>query len=67
VAGRTVLFVAHRLHTVVEADQILVVDEGTIVERGRHRELLAAGGLYARLWAAADNSADHAGALFGGE
>jgi ATP-binding cassette, subfamily B, bacterial IrtA/YbtP len=67
VAGRTVLFVAHRLHTVVEADQILVVDDGTVVERGRHRELLAEGGLYARLWAAADSSADHADALAGGE
>jgi ATP-binding cassette subfamily B protein IrtA len=52
VAGRTLLVVAHRLSTVVGADQILVLDGGRIVERGRHPELVAAEGLYARLWAA---------------
>ncbi len=44
--GRTSLVIAHRLSTVREADQLLVVDGGRIVERGTHRELLAAGGLY---------------------
>jgi ABC-type multidrug transport system fused ATPase/permease subunit len=51
-AGRTLLVIAHRLHTVVAADQILVLDEGRVVERGRHDELLRENGLYARLWRA---------------
>ena len=42
--------IAHRLSTVRDADQILVVDDGRIVERGTHDELLAAGGLYAELY-----------------
>ncbi|MEM9013325.1 MAG: ABC transporter ATP-binding protein [Pseudomonadota bacterium] len=54
VAGRTVLVIAHRLHTVTEANAICVMDEGRIVERGRHGALLAAGGLYARLWEASE-------------
>ena len=49
-AGRTSLVIAHRLSTVREADQILVVEHGRIVERGRHDELLAAGGAYAELY-----------------
>jgi ATP-binding cassette subfamily B protein len=49
-AGRTSLVIAHRLSTVREADQILVIDGGRIVERGRHDELLAAGGLYSELY-----------------
>jgi len=49
--GRTTLVIAHRLSTVMDADQILVLAQGRIVERGSHRELLAAGGEYARMWA----------------
>ena len=48
--NRTSLVIAHRLSTVREADQILVVDHGRIVERGRHEDLLAEGGLYAELY-----------------
>jgi ATP-binding cassette subfamily B protein len=47
---RTTLIIAHRLSTVVEADEILVFDGGMIIERGRHDDLLAKGGVYARLW-----------------
>ena len=49
-SGRTSLVIAHRLSTIREADQILVVDEGRIIERGTHAELLAAGGLSADLY-----------------
>jgi ATP-binding cassette subfamily B protein len=48
--GRTSLVIAHRLSTVLVADQILVFQDGRIVERGRHADLLAAGGLYAELF-----------------
>ena len=48
--GRTSLVIAHRLSTVRNADQILVVDDGRIVQRGTHSELLAEGGLYADLY-----------------
>ncbi|CAN5786709.1 ABC transporter ATP-binding protein [soil metagenome] len=50
-AGRTSLVIAHRLSTIAAADKILVIDGGEVVERGAHDELLAAGGLYADLYA----------------
>ncbi|MDA3648907.1 ABC transporter ATP-binding protein [Saccharopolyspora indica] len=50
--GKTVIVIAHRLHTIAGADQILVLDGGRLVERGGHDELLARDGLYARMWAA---------------
>ena len=48
--GRTSLVIAHRLSTVRDADLILVMDQGRIVERGTHDELLLRGGLYAELY-----------------
>jgi len=49
-AGRTSIVIAHRLSTVREADQILVLEDGRVAERGRHDELLARGGLYSELY-----------------
>lgn len=49
--GRTLMVIAHRLDTVKHADQIILIDNGTICEQGRHHELLARKGRYARLWA----------------
>ncbi len=48
---RTTLVIAHRLSTVVDADEIIVLRDGTVAERGSHAELLVRGGLYARMWA----------------
>jgi len=51
-AGRTSFVIAHRLSTIRDADRIVVMEEGSIVEQGTHAELLAAGGAYHRLYAA---------------
>ena len=48
--NRTTLVIAHRLSTIVAADEIIVLDQGVIVERGAHHQLLARGGLYASMW-----------------
>jgi ATP-binding cassette subfamily B protein/subfamily B ATP-binding cassette protein MsbA len=48
--NHTVLVIAHRLSTIAAADQILVLDQGRVVERGSHASLLAKGSLYANLW-----------------
>src|SRR3954451_5181703 len=48
--NRTTLVIAHRLSTIIAADEIIVLDKGAIAERGTHRELLAANGLYASMW-----------------
>jgi ATP-binding cassette, subfamily B, heavy metal transporter len=60
-AGCTTLTVAHRLSTIVGADQILVLEHGRITERGNHTELLAAGGSYARMWALQQQHREDAG------
>lgn len=57
-AGRTLLVIAHRLQTVAAADQILFLDEGRIVERGTHTELIASGGRYASFWAERSRARD---------
>jgi ATP-binding cassette subfamily B protein len=64
-AGRTSLVIAHRLSTIREADQILVIDNGQIRERGQHDELLASGGLYAHLYRTQFARQEPAGALPG--
>ena len=57
-AHRTTLVIAHRLSTVVDADEILVLDDGCIVERGTHPALLARGGTYAAMWERQQRAAD---------
>ncbi|MBN2692633.1 MAG: ABC transporter ATP-binding protein/permease [Burkholderiaceae bacterium] len=59
--NRTALVIAHRLSTVVDAHQILVVERGRVVERGTHAQLLQAQGLYARMWDLQQDMAAHAG------
>jgi ATP-binding cassette subfamily B multidrug efflux pump len=48
--GKTVIAIAHRLSTIAHLDRLIVMDQGQIVEDGTHEDLLAKGGLYARLW-----------------
>ncbi len=50
VRSKTVLVIAHRLYTIMNADHIVVLEKGQIKESGRHKELLAKQGLYARMW-----------------
>ncbi|MFN3630478.1 MAG: ABCB family ABC transporter ATP-binding protein/permease [Casimicrobiaceae bacterium] len=59
-ANRTTLIIAHRLSTIVHADQIVVVEQGRIVEAGTHAQLLSADGLYARLWVLQATDREHA-------
>ncbi len=61
-AGRTSFVIAHRLSTIRNADEILVLDRGTIVERGTHEALLDRGGFYARLYASQFRADGHPGA-----
>ncbi len=55
--GRTTLMIAHRLSTVVDANQILVIEDGKVIERGHHQDLLARGGSYADMWSRQQDAA----------
>jgi ATP-binding cassette subfamily B protein len=57
-ADRTTLMIAHRLSTVIDADEILVLEDGRVVERGRHGELLVKGGVYSAMWARQQQAAE---------
>ncbi|MGY8863528.1 MAG: multidrug ABC transporter ATP-binding protein, partial [Pseudomonadales bacterium] len=48
--GKTVIAIAHRLSTIAAMDRLVIIDEGNIIEQGNHAELLALGGVYAKLW-----------------
>ena len=58
VRGTTTLVIAHRLSTVRDADEIIVLDAGVVAESGSHAALLASGGLYAGLWAAQQDGSE---------
>ena len=58
--NKTTLLIAHRLSTVVDAHEILVMDAGRVLERGNHNELLARGGRYAQMWALQQQSGGEA-------
>ncbi len=58
--GRTTIVIAHRLSTVVHADQIVVLDAGRVAERGSHAELLRRDGLYAAMWSRQASERDEA-------
>ncbi len=48
--GKTVIAIAHRLSTIAAMDRLVIIDEGQIIEQGSHQDLLAYGGIYAKLW-----------------
>jgi ATP-binding cassette subfamily B protein len=60
---RTTITIAHRLSTIIHADEIVVLDKGTIAERGNHELLLTRGGLYATMWRRQQEAAEHLKAL----
>jgi len=66
-SGHTSLVIAHRLSTIVDADTILVLDEGTLVEQGDHAQLLQRGGRYAELWALQQSEHEKAPGPINGE